>query len=70
MVKLPYVGDAIALVAAVLLRLVWLVAELAMLGVLSLREMKNERLREGASESARPERDAAMRPLNRFDSDH
>jgi glycosyltransferase 2 family protein len=37
---LPNVGDSVALVAAVLLRLVWLLAELAILGVLSLRRLK------------------------------
>jgi glycosyltransferase 2 family protein len=37
---LPNVGDTIALVAAILLRLVWLAAELAVLGVLSLRRLK------------------------------
>jgi uncharacterized membrane protein YbhN (UPF0104 family) len=37
---IPGIGDAIALVAAVLLRLVWLAAELAVLGVLSLRRLK------------------------------
>jgi glycosyltransferase 2 family protein len=37
---LPGVGDTIALVAAVLLRLVWLAAELAVLGLISLRRLK------------------------------
>jgi glycosyltransferase 2 family protein len=37
---LPQVGDTIALVAAVLLRLVWLAGELAVLGVLSLRRLR------------------------------
>jgi glycosyltransferase 2 family protein len=44
---LPGLGDTVALVAAVLLRLVWLAAELAVLGVLSLRRWKRRKKEEG-----------------------
>ena len=40
---IPHVGGTIALVAAVLLRLVWLAAELAVLAVLSMRRLRRER---------------------------
>jgi glycosyltransferase 2 family protein len=43
---IPGIGDAIALVAAVLLRLVWLAAELVVLGVLSLRRLKGRGMKD------------------------
>ncbi len=48
----PGVGDAVALAAAVLLRLAWLAAELVAAGVLSLSTM---RTRSVASENQEPE---------------
>jgi hypothetical protein len=39
----PRVGNTIALVGAVLLRLAWLVAEVAMSGVLSVARMRTKR---------------------------
>ena len=43
---MPGVGDSIALVAAVVLRLVWLAAELVVLGVLSIRGWKRRGMRD------------------------